>query len=73
MSRTEVINAVYTAALNLNTVDKDSFSDFTKDGFYFTVDGMYCAWIAHSQRTQHRLRTRWGGILHQRQRQKERS
>ena len=44
MSRTEVINAVYTAALNLNTVDKDSFSDFTKDGFYFTVDGMYCAY-----------------------------
>ena len=40
----EVINAVYTAALNLNTVDKDSFSDFTKDGFYFTVDGMYCAY-----------------------------
>ena len=44
MSRTEVINAVYTAALNLNTVDKDSFSDFTKDGFYFTIDGMYCAY-----------------------------
>ena len=44
MSRTEVINAVYTAALNLNTVDKDSFSDFTKDGFNFTVDGMYCAY-----------------------------
>ena len=44
MSRTEVINAVYNAALNLNTVDKDSFSDFTKDGFYFTVDGMYCAY-----------------------------
>ena len=34
MSRTEVINAVYTAALSLNTVDKDSFSDFTKDGFF---------------------------------------
>ena len=44
MSRTEVINAVYTAALSLNTVDKDSFSAFTKDGFYFTVDGMYCAY-----------------------------
>ena len=44
MSRTEVINAVHNAALNLNTVDKDSFSDFTKDGFYFTVDGMYCAY-----------------------------
>ncbi len=43
-SRTEVINAVYTAALSLNTVDKDSFSAFTKDGFYFTVDGMYCAY-----------------------------
>ena len=44
MSRTDVINAVYTAALSLNTVDKDSFSAFTKDGFYFTVDGMYCAY-----------------------------
>ena len=44
MSRNEVINAVYTAALNLADVDKDSFSDFTKDGFYFTVDGMYCAY-----------------------------
>ena len=44
MSRTEVINAVYTAALSLNTVDKDSFYAFTKDGFYFTVDGMYCAY-----------------------------
>ena len=44
MSRTEVINAVYTAALSLNTVNKDSFSAFTKDGFYFTVDGMYCAY-----------------------------
>ena len=44
MSRTEVINAVYTDALNLKTVDKDSFSAFTKDGFYFTVDGMYCAY-----------------------------
>ena len=45
MSRTEVINAVYTAALSLNTVDKDSFYAFTKDGFYFTVDGMYLSLI----------------------------
>ena len=55
MSRTEVINAVYTAALNLNTVDKDSFSDFTKDGFYFTVDGMYCAY-------NYRLRNELGKV-----------
>ncbi len=55
MSRTEVINAVYTAALNLNTVDKDSFSDFTKDGFYFTIDGMYCAY-------NYRLRNELGKV-----------
>ena len=40
MDRFDVINAVYTAALNNVKVDKDSFSDFSKDGFYFTVDGM---------------------------------
>ena len=60
MSRTEVINAVYTAALSLNTVDKDSFSAFTKDGFYFTVDGMYCAYnyrlATNSTPTAHPLR-----------------
>ena len=42
--RTQVINAVYLAALNNPNVDKDSFSDFTKDGFFFTVDGMYNAY-----------------------------
>ena len=46
---------VYNAALNLNTVDKDSFSDFTKDGFYFTVDGMYCAY-------NYRLRNELGKV-----------
>lgn len=43
-SRTEVINAVYAAALSNGLVDKDGFSDFDKDGFFFTVDGMYCAY-----------------------------
>lgn len=43
-SRNEVINAVYAAALSNGLVDKDGFSDFTKDGFFFTVDGMYCAY-----------------------------
>lgn len=43
-SRTSVINAVYTAALNNGLVDKDGFSDFNKDGFFFTVDGMYCSY-----------------------------
>lgn len=43
-SRNEVINAVYAAALSNALVDKDGFSDFTKDGFFFTVDGMYCAY-----------------------------
>ncbi|MBQ2191046.1 MAG: hypothetical protein II409_01395 [Clostridia bacterium] len=42
--RTAVINAVYNAALNAEIVDSDSFSDFSKDGFFFTVDGMYCAY-----------------------------
>lgn len=40
----EVISAVFNAALNNEDVDNDSFSDFTKDGFFFTVDGMYCAY-----------------------------
>ena len=44
MDRNKVINAVYQAALNLPNVDKDGFSDFTKDGFFFTVDGMYCSY-----------------------------
>ncbi|MBR5948108.1 MAG: hypothetical protein IKZ82_05605 [Clostridia bacterium] len=42
--RNQVINAVYQAALNLPNVDKDSFSDFAKDGFFFTVDGMLCSY-----------------------------
>ncbi len=42
--RNQVINAVYQAALNLPNVDKDGFSDFTKDGFFFTVDGMLCSY-----------------------------
>ncbi|MBR6006305.1 MAG: hypothetical protein IK064_01615, partial [Clostridia bacterium] len=44
MNRAEVINAVYQAALNNNLVDQDSFSDFAKDGFYFSVDGMTCSY-----------------------------
>ncbi len=43
-SRIEVINAVYEAALSNDLIDRDGFSDFTKDGFFFTVDGMYCAY-----------------------------
>ena len=43
-TREEVIKAVYEAALNLEYVDSDSFSDFTKDGFFFTIDGMYSAY-----------------------------
>ena len=44
ISKNSVIQAVYNAALNLKDVDKDSFADFTKDGFFFTVDGMQCAY-----------------------------
>lgn len=43
-TRTDVINAVYQTALNASFVDKDGFSDITKDGFFFTVSGMYCAY-----------------------------
>ena len=43
-TRTDVINAVYQAALNASFIDKDGFSDITKDGFFFTVDGMYCSY-----------------------------
>ena len=42
--RNQVINAVFQAATNLPNVDKAGFSDFTKDGFFFTVDGMYCSY-----------------------------
>ncbi|MBQ4428243.1 MAG: Ig-like domain-containing protein [Clostridia bacterium] len=42
--RNQVINAVYQAAINLPNVDKAGFSDFTADGFFFTVDGMYCSY-----------------------------
>ncbi|MBR0157191.1 MAG: hypothetical protein IJM20_06720 [Clostridia bacterium] len=44
MNRKDVIKAVYETALNIEAVDADGFSDFTKDGFFFTVDGMYCAY-----------------------------
>lgn len=44
MDRNQVINAVFQAATNLPNVDKAGFSDFTKDGFFFTVDGMYCSY-----------------------------
>ncbi len=43
-SKAGVIQTVYETALNLRHVDKDSFSDFTKDGFFFTVDGMQCGY-----------------------------
>lgn len=43
-NRAEIISAVFEAALNDKAVDNDSFSDVTKDGFFFTVDGMLCAY-----------------------------
>ena len=43
-NRTQVINSVFETALNLDFVDIDSFSDFSEDGFIFTVDGMYCTY-----------------------------
>ena len=44
MDRRAVIGAVQSAILNSGLADSDSFSDFNKDGFFFTVDGMYCAY-----------------------------
>ncbi|MBR3298460.1 MAG: hypothetical protein IKI64_04575 [Clostridia bacterium] len=44
MDKTAVIGAVYAAALNLENVDLDGFSDFDEDGFFFTVDGMCCVY-----------------------------
>ncbi len=44
LSKKDVIAAVQNAALNIELVDADSMSDFTEDGFFFTVDGMYCAY-----------------------------
>lgn len=43
-NKAEVISAIFEAALNCDAVDNDSFSDFTGDGFFFTVDGMRCAY-----------------------------
>ncbi len=42
--RESTISAVYEAALNIESVDKDSFSDFSRDGFFFKVDGMLCSY-----------------------------
>ena len=44
MDKNAVINSVYEIALNLAHVDLDGFSDFDEDGFFFTVDGMCCAY-----------------------------
>ena len=43
-NRAEIISAVFEAALNNKAVDNDSISDISKDGFFFTVDGMLCAY-----------------------------
>ena len=49
MDRAQVINAALEAALNTRYVDKDSISlgGRTDPGFYFTVDGMHCAYNYH--------------------------
>lgn len=44
VSKPDVIQYVYQTALNIDSVDKDSFSDFSEDGFFFTVDGMACSY-----------------------------
>ena len=48
----EIISAVYEAALGIKEVDKDSFDNFCKDGFSFTVDGMY---NAYNYRLRHEI------------------
>lgn len=41
LTKSDVINSVFNAALNSMLVDADSISDVSEDGFLFTVDGMY--------------------------------
>ncbi len=44
LDKNATIKAVYEAALNLELVDTDGFSDFDENGFFFSVGGMLCSY-----------------------------
>ena len=51
--KTEVVMAVYQAALNNPRVDKASLGDLTAKSFFFTVDGMCCAYDYVARHVDH--------------------
>jgi hypothetical protein len=53
-AKTDVVMAVYNAALNDVRVDKDSFGDLSANGFFFKVDGMCCAYDYRARNSEHR-------------------
>ena len=51
--KTDVVMAVYQAALNNPRVDKASLSDLSNKSFFFTVDGMWCAYDYVARHVDH--------------------
>ncbi|MBO4847932.1 MAG: Ig-like domain-containing protein [Clostridia bacterium] len=51
--KTEVVLAVYKAALNDPRIDKGSYGDLTSKGFFFTVDGMCCSYDYRARNVEH--------------------
>jgi hypothetical protein len=51
--KTELVMAVYNAALNNPRVDKASLGDLSNKGFFFTVDGMCCAYDYVARHVDH--------------------
>ena len=51
--KTEVVMAVYQAALNNPRIDKGSICDLTSKSFFFTVDGMWCAYDYVARNVKH--------------------
>ncbi|MBQ4447124.1 MAG: Ig-like domain-containing protein [Clostridia bacterium] len=49
----EVVMAVYNAAVNDSRVDKGSFTDISAHGFFFRIDGMCCAYDYRVRNTEH--------------------
>ena len=51
--KTEVVIAVYNAALNNSRIDAGSLSELSSNGFFFTVDGMCCAYDYRARNSEH--------------------
>lgn len=51
--KTEVVMAVYQAALNNPRIDKGSICDLSSKSFFFTVDGMWCAYDYVARNVDH--------------------